>query len=406
VIQLETELKNAKNDEDIQRQENESEIEKANLNLEFSKLEIERYVEGDHPQKKRDLELRIEAAESRLSQAEDKWKQMPRLLEAGFVTPVEAEEKELAFKEAKNELDSAKLALKLYLEYTHPMELRQKQADVTEAERELSRVKVRSEGRLDSKIAIVRQKQRQYDAAVQKLAEAKEEFQNLTIRAPQPGRVIYSERRDRRGEVEETVKVGGTAYPGRTLIELPDLTRMDVEIQVHQADIGKVRKGQSVWVEIPGRKGGPLKGTVAEIGAVAQSRSWRDPVKRFDVVVQIDGEVEGLKAGITAEVEVNVAELKNVLYVPLQSVGSSAGTYFVYVREGDETIKRPVDLGGSNDQYVEVRSGLKEGARVLLVNPDVVTEDETEGAGESGNGRPGGMPGNRGRSGGGRSGTR
>mgnify|MGYP000208130643 CR=1 FL=1 len=44
---------------------------------------------------------------------------------------------------------------------------------------------------------------------------------------------------------------------------------------------------------------GVLEGVVAEIGSVAQSTSWRDPVKRFEVVVQIVEKVKDLGAGVT-----------------------------------------------------------------------------------------------------------
>lgn len=400
VIQLETELKNAKTDADIQRQENESEIEQAKLKLEFAKLELERYEGGDHPQEERDLQLRIDRAESNLKQAEDRYSKIPKLLDAGFVTPVEAEEKRLALEEAKVEVESAKLALKLYQDYTYRMDLRQKKADVTEAERELSRVNARSEARLDSKLAVVRQKERQYDAAVQKLSEAKQELGNLTITAPQPGIVIYGGSRDRRGNVDDPVKVGATVFPGRTIIELPDLTKMDVTLQIHQADIGKVKKGQTAWVTVPGRRSGPLRATVSDIGSVAQSQNWRDPVRRFDVTVQIDEQVEGLRAGITAEVQIEVGEIQDVLYVPVQSVGSSGGGYFVTRMEDGEAKRRDVQLGRSNEQYVEVVSGLSEGDVISLVNAQVVSggekEEEGKPAGAGANGMKSGGPGGNG----------
>lgn len=410
VIQLETELKNARTEEDIQRRNNLSEIEKARLALEFAKLELKRYEEGDHPQQGRDLELAIERAESRLKQAEDKWSQMPRLLEAGFVTPVEVEEKELAFKEAKVEVESAKLDLELYRTYTHPMELRQRNSNVVEAERDLETAIAQAEARLDSKTAIVRQKERQYETAATKLNEARQELQNLTIRAPQPGIVIYGEQRR---DNEEAVTVGATAFPGRTIIELPDLTRMNVEVQIHQADIGKVRKGQRAYVDIPGRRGGPLEGTVTDIGSVAQSRNWRDPVRRFEVVVQLDQEVEGLRAGVTANVEIEAGVIENVLHVPLQAAESSGGRYFVYVKEDGEPARRFVSFGRSNEQYVEVVEGLSEGEEVYLVNPEGAGgapkgDEEKEGnggsrAGRSPNGRGGanGAPAGGGANGGG-----
>lgn len=398
VIQLTADLKNARTDLEIQEATNSSDVEGADLKLKFSKLGLERYVEGDSKLELRDLELNLD-------EARDEWEKTPHLLEEGFVTQVDADKKKLAF-------ESAKLKLENYKKYTHPMTLEQKQSDVTEAERELGRVKARAEARLEAKTAVVRQKERQYETAVEKLNEEKERLNNLTIVAPQDGIVIYGGTRDRRGNMEDEIKVGSIAYPGRTLIELPDLSRMDVSLQVHQADVRKLRKGLPALVTFPDKSAGKQEGTVTEIGSVAQSTSWRDPVKRFDVVVQLNDLVKGFRAGVTVEVEIDLGDLKDVLFVPLQAVSSTGSGFSVFVQEGGEVKRRYVGLGRSNEQYVQVLDGLEAGERVLLTNPEVVSEEEGgeeaaapgKAGGTSGSrpssGRPTGKSGKGGRSGG------
>ncbi len=363
VIQLETGLKSARTELNIQVDTNAGDIEEADREVRFTGLELERYEQGESKLKLREMELR-------LSQAKDKYEKMPRLLEEGFVTPVEVEENKLAFESAQLELDN-------YKRYTHPMTLEQKKSDVTEAERGLTRVKARAQARFEEKTAVARQKERQYETAVGKLDEEKERLENLTIIAPQDGIVIYGGRRDRWGNVEDQVKVGATAYPGRTLIELPDLSLMDVKLQVHQADVRKIRKGLPAMITFPDKSAGKQMGTVTEIGSIAQSSSWRDPVKRFDLVVQLNDRVQGFRAGVTVEVEIDLGDLEDVLYVPLQAVASTGSGFSVFVREDGETRRRRVTLGRSNEQYVQVLDGLEEGDLVFLTNPDMVTEEES-----------------------------
>jgi HlyD family secretion protein len=404
-IQLEAELKNARTDLEIQEATNASDIEGATLKLRFAGLGLERYVEGDHKLQLRELELRLD-------EARDNHEKMPRLLKEGFVTQVDADRKKLAF-------ESAQLELENYNKYTHPMTLEQKQSDVTEADRELKRVKARAEARVESKTAVLRQKDRQYETAKEKLEEERERLKNLTIIAPQAGIVIYGGRRDHRGNVEDEIKVGSTAYPGRTLIELPDLSLMDVKLQVHQADVRKLRKGLPVLITFPDKSAGKQKGTVTEIGSVAQSTSWRDPVKRFDVTVQLDDRVTGFRAGVTVEVEIDLGDLEDILYVPLQAVASAGSGFSVFVSADGEVRRQRVSLGRSNEQYVQVLKGLKPGEQVLLTNPELVTEDEggeeaapgKKGGGRPQSGRPtggsgkkGGKSGNGGKSGKGRPG--
>jgi len=378
VIQLTADLKNAHTDLEIQEATNDSDTEGADLKLRFSRLGLERYIEGDYKLELRDLELKLD-------EAKDKWEKMPRLLEEGFVTQVDADKNKLAY-------ESAQLRLENYKKYTHPMTLEQKESDVTEGERELKRVKARAEARFEAKTAVVRQRERQYETAVKKLEEEKERLGNLTIVAPQDGIVIYGGRRDRWGNVEDEIKVGSTAYPGRTLIELPDLSRMDVKLQVHQADVRKLRKGLPAMVTFPDKSAGKQKGTVTEIGSVAQSTSWRDPVKRFDVTVQLDELVQGFRAGVTVEVEIDLGDLEEVIYVPLQAVTSTGSGFSVFVRKDGEVRRRRVSLGRSNEQFVQVLGGLELGEQVLLTNPELVAEDdggeEAAPAGKKGGGRP------------------
>ncbi len=393
VIQLTADLKNARTDLEIQIATNDSDIEGADLKLKFSRLGLERYVEGDAKLELRDLELKLD-------EARDKWEKMPKLLEEGFVTVVDAEKNKLAF-------ESAQLKLENYKKYTYPMTLEQKQSDVTEAKRELKRVKARAEARFEAKTAVVRQKERQFETAVGKLEEEKERLQNLTIVAPQDGIVIYGGRRDRWGNVEDEIKVGSTAYPGRTLIELPDLSRMDVKLQVHQADVRKLRKGLPALVTFPDKSAGKQKGTVTEIGSVAQSTSWRDPVKRFDVTVQLDDRVEGFRAGVTVEVQIDLGDLEDVIYLPLQAVSSTGSGFSVFVQEDRQVKRRRVSLGRSNEQFVQVLDGLKVGEKVLLTNPELVSEDDggeeaasgRKSGGRPPNGRPGGGSGRSGKGG-------
>jgi len=390
IIQFETALKNARAELDIQKQTNESELDRASLTLEVARMALERFVKGDHPQKLRDLGLKIDQAVSRRDQAIEKFANMPKLEEKGFVTKLEVEEKRLAKEEAQVALASAELALDLYEKYTYPMDLKQKQADVTEGERELSRVKVRTSARLDSKIAVVRQKERQFEVAKGKLDDAKEEIGHLTIIAPQDGIVIYGGRADRWGNVSDGVKVGETAYPGRTLIELPDLTQMDVHLQIHQADVTKLSKGQPAVITIPGRRNAVFPAKVGDIGSVAQSRSWRDPIKRFKVVLQITERVKGLRSGVTVEAEIDVGAIENVLHIPLQAASMSGGSYYVYLKGDDGIEKRHVKLGRANEQFVEVKEGLSEGDQILLVIPQVVEGGEANNGNgrDHGNGRP------------------
>jgi HlyD family secretion protein len=90
--------------------------------------------------------------------------------------------------------------------------------------------------------------------------------------------------------------------------------------------------------------------------------------------VKIGGEVEGLKPGMTAEIEVLVADLPDVLTVPVTCVVEQGGKHYSWAVVGDKYERRPVILGMTNDKLIEIKDGLKEGD-VVLINPRAIVEE-------------------------------
>jgi hypothetical protein len=82
--------------------------------------------------------------------------------------------------------------------------------------------------------------------------------------------------------------------------------------------------------------------------------------------VELEGDAAGLKPGMSAEVTIVTEQRKGVLRLPVQAVLGAGGPKRVcYVRGGDGVDEREVRLGASDEAFVEVRQGLKEGEEVL-----------------------------------------
>ena len=91
-------------------------------------------------------------------------------------------------------------------------------------------------------------------------------------------------------------------------------------------------------------------------------------------MVSIDSDPVGLRPGMTAAVEVLIANLKDVLSVPVQAVVEKSGKFYCWVQTPQGVEGRPVVLGMANNTRIEVKDGLAEGERVLL-NPRAVVEE-------------------------------
>jgi len=365
---VETEYIAASTDVEVQRAENESNIKKAELKLERSDKELEKYREGESKDQERKLILEQDKAGSELDRARKKHQDALDLEKEGFFTPVQVEEARIQLETWRVQKESADLALELFRKYTHPMTLRQKEADLEEAGSELERTRKTTESQLRQKEAALKQRERARISTKQQHERAKQNLDRCTIRAKEPGLVIYGDP-DQPWRREE-VKVGMSVWQNHTILTLPNLAVLQILLQIHEADIGKIKVGQSTVITPEADPTRHLAGSVTKVSQVATSGwGWGDEVKRFAVEVTIDERNPGLQPSTTAKVEILVEEAPDVLSVPIQAVFSKEGSSFVYVANGGRPERRDVKPGRQNETHVEIPDNLREGEIVYLYDP-------------------------------------
>ena len=122
----------------------------------------------------------------------------------------------------------------------------------------------------------------------------------------------------------------------------------------------------------------PLQGEVTKVGVLPDSQNrWMSPdLKVYLTTISIEGTKDWLKPGMTAKVEIMVDHLNDVIYVPLQAVTALDGHQVCHVSRGAKTEPRTVEIGQFNDEFIEIKSGLKVGEKVLLRPPDAATRGE------------------------------
>jgi RND family efflux transporter MFP subunit len=212
--------------------------------------------------------------------------------------------------------------------------------------------------------------QSELEAALGKLKAEEEKLENLkkqvslyTLHAPQDGIVLYVTPRS-----PLVLGVGEPVSEGQRLLQVSDLRRMRVRVRVHEALTSLVRRQQSARAGVDALNR-TFPGEVTAVAAVAEAADWlSSDVKVFSVLVDLQGVSDGLKPGMSASVTLVVDQRKNVLRVPVQAVVREKGKAVCYVKGEGEPEKRELVVGLSDDKYVEVKEGLREGEAVLL-NP-------------------------------------
>ena len=205
---------------------------------------------------------------------------------------------------------------------------------------------------------------------------AQQIIDSLVVRAPMDGVVVVRENRDISfGFVGMTIpeyRVGDTAARGRTVLEIIDVSQLEILARITENERPNVEVGQSATLVVDGRSGEALTATVEAIAGMASSDTFfffgTGPVRSFDAVLTLDVPDARLRPGTTAQIVVTGRELEDVLYVPPQAIFDNEGQTTVYVGEDDGFVPRTVKVISSSTGRVAIE-GIAEGEHVALVDP-------------------------------------
>jgi RND family efflux transporter MFP subunit len=328
---------------------------------EAAKIAVDEYLHGTFPKEMELVEAEITVAKENLRRAEAYAKYSEQLYQKGFQTLLTLEADQFAVANAKLTLQAAETKKKSLQDFTK----KKMTADL--------------ESLRDSAEASMRAADSKFKLEENKLEQIRDQIEKCTILAPRDGMVIYASDRDRRGRSDSVeIKEGALVRLRQVIIQLPDLTHMQVRAKVHESMIERVKKGQKVNIRIDALNRLTLHGEVQTINNQPEPGSWMSSnVKEYGVLCSIDEAVENLKPGMTAEVEIEINRLDDVLAVPVQAVVQKGEQSYCYTVGDDGFVPRPIELGDTNDVLIEIKEGLNAGDRVVL-NPRLVVPEARE----------------------------
>jgi multidrug efflux pump subunit AcrA (membrane-fusion protein) len=218
---------------------------------------------------------------------------------------------------------------------------------------------------------------------------AREGLDALVLSAPHDGIVIF--RRDWRGDLP---RVGETVWGGNPLAEIPDLSAMEAEVYVLEADAGGLAAGVPAEVRLEAHPRRVFAATVSQVDKLAKPRRRGSPVQYFAVVLDLDETVpEVMKPGQRVRATLRMDALDSALTVPRQAVFDRDGEPLVYRRSRSGFEPVTVELGPAAMGRVVVAGGLDAGDVIALADPQRPPEARFAGAGEEGEGPLAGAPG-------------
>ena len=332
----------------------------AQKDFDVAKISVEEYLQGTFKKEIQDAETLITIAEENLRSSKNSLEYSERMFQRGYISSLELESQQFAVQRAQLELDSANTGKEVLEKFTRVKTLEELRSAVETAEANLE------------------SEQAAFELEKGKLDRLETQLENCTIFAPQDGMVVYAnEGGGRFGQQTAAVEEGAAVRDRQTILRLPDLSQMQVKVNVHETKVEDLQRDMRARVSIQGRD---YQGTVVSIANQPEATSFfQGNVKEYATIVKIDGQPEGLRPGMTAEAEILIAQLKGVLTLPVSAIVERRAQYLCWVRTpAGKVERRELVLGQSDDQFVHVKDGVASGDQVVR-NPRAVVDEASAG---------------------------
>jgi multidrug resistance efflux pump len=318
--------------------------ERARADVARAELAIPEYLEGRYRAQLMTLEKDLAIAQSNLRTAQNMLAHAKMTAERGYVSGLEVEEKTFAVTQAELNVDVKKTEIDVLERFTKAMELETLKGNLNAARARFTAEEERA----------------QMDAERRDLAL--EELEHCVIKADRSGLVIYPSAAAWKDAPE--IEEGATVRQDQTLLLMPDLSRMQVKVGIHESIVDRIKPGLAARITLPDKT---LDGEVSSVSPVTRPAGWwTGNVVKYDTIIKLPS-VQGLKPGMSAEVEVIMDRHEKVLTIPVAAVVETAQGAFCWVKttEGAKQ-RRTLQLADTNDNFIVVKAGLKEGDEVVL----------------------------------------
>jgi HlyD family secretion protein len=221
---------------------------------------------------------------------------------------------------------------------------------------------------MDALAARLERQREDVSVAERQLAIRRQELDDTVIRAPFAGVVVTKDAQP--GEMISPVSAGG-GFTRTGICTVVDMTSLEVEVDVNEAYINRVRPGQEVQATLDAYPDWRIPAQV--IIAVPTADRQKATVKVRIAFAELDPRIlpdMGVKVSFLAEAEpASGAPSAAVALVPEEAVRGEGGQSVTFVFAGDKVERRAVRLGGRRGDRIEVVAGLSAGDRVVVEGP-------------------------------------
>jgi HlyD family secretion protein len=365
---------------EIQRSTTNSDFLTAQMKLKFAEIDRDKYEQGQRLVDLMEATNKLTAAEAQLVVNSGSLSNTILLHDKGYETKEKLDSDWLTVLNNRNLVIVASNAIRMLSHFDVPKQTNKFYSDAELAREELYRVVNQNLRRMAQYEADLNAQSNTLVLGELKLARDRRNLTNTIIRAPQDGLVVYAVS-DSHFSSESLIEGGATVRNRQELIKLPDLSRMKVNIMVHESHINTIQPGLPAFVVLDSLPDQRFAGVVEKVAPLPDTQArWGNPnLKVYNTEVLLTEPLPNVKPGVSARAEIIITNIANALSVPIQAVTTYKGKQVVYVMNGAKSEPRLVETGMYNTKSLEITQGLKEGERVLLSPPFELQEKDLDG---------------------------
>jgi len=199
------------------------------------------------------------------------------------------------------------------------------------------------------------------------------QINSLYIVAPSDGFVIHAEMPSFQinggstigGKIEEGSKV----YYTMPILQIPDISKMQVSVEVPETDYKRINNDQKVEINIESVSNLKTTGKVIRKSLATKNKDEKSQIKSYEVIVSVDSCDSRMKPGLGASCRIIINEVKDTVVVPSAAIFTKDSTKIVYVAKDHKFIQVQIETSVTNSSESVVSKGLKGNEIIALMEP-------------------------------------
>lgn len=324
----------------VEAQQSKLQLEQSKINAFNSRVQSETELNNakrslnDAIQRKKlntdNLNNQINKAKSNLAFIESEIKRNKKLLLEGAITKQSLDNQ-------RQQLEQAKIDLKTALDNMD--KLKKEEGEIVTSQNRIKQAQIALENSI-----------RQGNASI---SISKDSFQRTTIYTPFKGTIT-----------SWLINVGDYLVPSTPIAKFQDLEDIRLKLPINELDLPKITMNSKVDIVFDAYPEKIYKGKITWMSEASVSDAQN--VQTFPIKVKFENTNYLIKPGMSGDAEITVSEKKGVLAVPLGSIIKKDNKIYVSILEKDKPKDVEIKAGISTLEYLEVKSGIKEGDKIII----------------------------------------